>query len=61
MVGLTHYLLLSAVLFCMGMYTISTRRNAVAILMGIELVLNAGSLSLVAFSRFSDTGLSGQV
>jgi len=61
MVGLNHYLILSAILFCMGMYTISTRRNAVAILMGIELVLNSGSLNLVAFSRFSDTGLSGQV
>lgn len=61
MVGLNHYLFLSAILFCMGMYTISTRRNAVAILMGIELVLNAGSLNLVAFSRFSDTGLSGQI
>jgi len=60
-VGLNHYLILAAILFCLGIYTVCTRKNAVAILMGIELVLNAAGLNLIAFSHFSDTGLHGQV
>ena len=60
-IGLEHFLTLGAALFCMGLYTVSTRKNAVAILMGIELVLNAAGINLVAFSHFSDSGLNGQV
>ena len=59
--GLQHYLIVSAILFCFGVYTVSTRKNAVAILMGIELILNSAGLNLVAFSHFSDPGLHGQI
>jgi NADH:ubiquinone oxidoreductase subunit K len=64
--NLTSFLLVSSLLFCLGMFTVLTRRNAIGILMGIELVLNAAGLNFVAFSRFgselqSGTPLSGQV
>ena len=51
-IGLNHYLLLSAVLFCIGLYGALTRRNAVVILMCIEIMLNAVNISLVAFSSY---------
>jgi NADH:ubiquinone oxidoreductase subunit K len=50
--NLSSFLLVSAILFCLGIYVVLTRRNAIAILMGIELVLNAAGLNFVAFSRF---------
>ncbi len=59
--GLTHYLLVSALLFSLGLYAVLTRRNAIMILMGIELVLNAASLNFVAFSRYSVGTIDGQV
>jgi NADH:ubiquinone oxidoreductase subunit K len=61
MIGLEHYLLISAMLFCLGILAVSTRRNAVSVLMGVELILNAGNINLVAFSKFSDAGSNGQV
>jgi NADH:ubiquinone oxidoreductase subunit K len=51
-IGLTHYLVLSAVLFCIGLYGALTRRNAVVILMCIEIMLNAVNISLIAFSSY---------
>lgn len=51
-IGLTHYLVLSAVLFCIGLYGALTRRNAVIVLMCIEIMLNAVNISLVAFSSY---------
>ncbi|MGQ0551531.1 MAG: NADH-quinone oxidoreductase subunit NuoK [Armatimonadota bacterium] len=61
-VGLSHYLVVSALLFCLGLYAVLTRRNAVAILMGIELMLNAANVNLVAFNKFTAAGaLNGQV
>jgi NADH:ubiquinone oxidoreductase subunit K len=60
--GLTHYLVVSALLFCLGLYAMLTRRNAVAILMGIELMLNAANVNLVAFNKYvAPAALSGQV
>lgn len=53
MVPLTAYLIVAALLFCIGIYGALARRNAVAILMGIELMLNAVNLNLVAFWRFN--------
>jgi NADH:ubiquinone oxidoreductase subunit K len=50
--GLEHYLVLSALLFCFGVYGMLTRRNLVAMLLCVELVLNAGALNFVAFHRF---------
>jgi NADH-quinone oxidoreductase subunit K len=60
-VELRHFLVLSAALFATGVFTILTQRNAIRVLMGVELVLNAASLNFVAFSRYGPTGLSGQV
>jgi len=50
--NLVSFLLVSAILFCLGVYIVLTRRNAIGILMGIELILNAAGLNFVAFSRF---------
>jgi NADH-quinone oxidoreductase subunit K len=51
---LVHYLAVSAILFCIGLYGIITRKNAVVILMSIEFMLNAANLNFVAFSRYSE-------
>lgn len=51
-VPLSHFLILSAILFCIGIYGLLTRRNAVGILMSVELLLNAANINLIAFSRF---------
>ena len=62
MVGLTHYLILSAVLFCLGMFGLLTRRNAVGVLMSVELMFNAVNINFVAFSRYlTPQYLTGQV
>lgn len=53
---LEHMLLLSAAIFSCGIYTILTRKNAVSILMGVELVLNAANLNFVAFAQYTRTG-----
>ncbi|QEL17032.1 NADH-quinone oxidoreductase subunit NuoK [Limnoglobus roseus] len=50
--GLTHFLILSAFLFACGLLCIATKRNAVGILMGVELVLNAANINFVAFTRY---------
>ena len=57
--GLSAYLMLSAALFCIGLFGTMTRRNTVGILLGIELMLNAVNINFVAFSRFRgiDTGM----
>lgn len=59
-VGLEHYLLLGAVLFSCGLVTILTKRNAIGILIGVELVLNAANLNLVAFNRFAHPTVGGR-
>ena len=60
-VTLTHFLVVSSVLFCLGIYGIVTRKNAVMVLMGIELILNASNINFVAFARFGNFGLQGQL
>jgi NAD(P)H-quinone oxidoreductase subunit 4L len=61
-VGLEHYLILSAVLFSIGLYGALSKRNAIVILMSIELMLNAVNIALVAFSRYiTPLLLTGQV
>jgi NADH-quinone oxidoreductase subunit K len=52
MIPLSWYLLVAAALFCLGLYGVVARRNAVAILMGVELMLNAVNINLVAFWRY---------
>ncbi len=54
MIELAHLQVLSAGLFCIGMYGVLARRNAVLILMGIELMLNAVNLNLIGFAVFTD-------
>ena len=64
--SLQSFLIVSSMLFCLGMFTVLTRRNAIGVLMGIELILNGAGLNFVAFSRFlqpvqTASLLSGQV
>ncbi len=59
-VGLSHYLLVSGALFCLGLLGVILRRNLFILFMGLELMLNAANLALVAFSRFNNN-LNGQV
>jgi NAD(P)H-quinone oxidoreductase subunit 4L len=59
-VSLNSYLILSAFLFCTGIYGVLARKNAVLVLMSIELMLNAVNINLVAFSAFRGN-ISGQV
>ena len=59
---LPHYLVVGAVLFALGLFTVVTRRNAVGMLLGVELILNAGALNFVAFDHFvAEARSSGQV
>jgi NAD(P)H-quinone oxidoreductase subunit 4L len=61
-IGLTNYLILAAILFSIGLYGALTKRNAIVILISIELMLNAVNITLVAFSRFIvPLALTGQV
>jgi NADH-quinone oxidoreductase subunit K len=60
-VSLAHFLIVSAILFALGIYAIATRRNAILVLMGVELILNAANVNLVAFSRYGGATLDGQV
>ena len=52
MIGLSAYLVLAALVFSIGLFGVLTRRNAIGILLGIELMLNAVNINLVAFARF---------
>jgi len=62
MVPLTWYLIVAALLFCVGLFGVLARRNAVAVLMGVELMLNAVNVNLVAFWRYSHlTQMTGQL
>jgi NADH-quinone oxidoreductase subunit K len=60
MVPITHYLILSVVLFCIGMWGVFTRKNAIVIFMCIELMLNAANLAFIAFSRHLNS-VDGQI
>jgi NADH-quinone oxidoreductase subunit K len=60
-IGLNHYLVLGAVLFSAGLCTMMIKRNAIGILVGVELVLNSACINLLAFSRYCTGLLDGQV
>jgi NADH:ubiquinone oxidoreductase subunit K len=61
-IGLTHYLTLSAVVFCIGVFGMLTRRNAIGVLMSVELMFNAVNVTLVAFARYvTPETVTGQV
>ena len=59
--GLHHFVGLSAVLFALGLFCVLTRRNAIGILMGIELILNSANINYVAFARYGNGGYDGQI
>ena len=58
---LTHFLIVSGMLFSLGVLCVNIRRNAVNVLMGIELIFNAANINLVAFSRYHGLPIPGQV
>ncbi|TAG22321.1 MAG: NADH-quinone oxidoreductase subunit NuoK [Cytophagia bacterium] len=60
MIPLSHFLIVSAALFSIGLAVMVTKRNAIVVLIGLELVLNAVNINLVAFSQY-DNRLSGQL
>jgi NADH-quinone oxidoreductase subunit K len=60
-VTVTHFVVLATLLFGAGLFCVVTRRNALGILMGIELVLNSANINYVAFARYSQAGYDGQV
>lgn len=61
MIGLPHYLVLSAAIFACGILCMVLKRNAIGVLIGIELLLNAANINLVAFSRYRTGEMDGQI
>jgi NADH-quinone oxidoreductase subunit K len=60
-IPLEHFLVVSAVLFSLGLFGVLTRKNAVNVLMSVELILNSANINLVAFSRYSSSDVTGQI
>jgi NADH-quinone oxidoreductase subunit K len=60
-IGLNHYLTISAILFSLGLFGLLSRRNAVSVLMGVELILNAANINFIAFTHFVTNHLGGHV
>ena len=60
-ISLVHFLVVSSILFTFGIYGVVTRKNAIMVLMGIELILNAANINFVAFARFGNFGFHGQL
>ena len=58
---LSAYLVIGAIVFALGLFTVLTRRNAVSVLMGVELILNSANINYVAFSHFSSGSADGQI
>jgi len=59
--GLSHFLTVSAVLFSLGLFAIITRKNAILVLMGLELVLNAANINFIAFAKYGGLIIEGHV
>ena len=59
--SLSNYLFVSVILFSLGLFGVITRRNGVAVLMGVELILNAANLNFLAFARFGGMNMAGHV
>lgn len=55
------YLIVGALLFVLGLFAVISRRNAIAVLMGIELILNGANINFIAFAKFSSTNLDGHI
>ena len=61
MVTLQHYLMVGVALFCLGLYTVMTRRNAVGLLIGVELLLNSANINFLAFAHFNGNNIEGHI
>jgi len=61
MITLTHFLAVSACIFCMGLYAVLAKKNTIMILVGIELMINAAILNFVAFGKYDKVNYGGQV
>ena len=61
MITLTHFLIVSACIFCIGLYALLAKRNAIMILVGIELMINAAILNFVAFGKYDKVHYGGQI
>ncbi|WP_040298895.1 NADH-quinone oxidoreductase subunit NuoK [Arcticibacter svalbardensis] len=61
MIPLAHFMLISAALFCIGLYAVLSKRNAIMILIGIEFMLNAAILNFVAFGKYDKLHMGGQL
>lgn len=61
MIPLSHFMVISAALFCIGLYAVLTKKNAIQILIGIELMINAAILNFVAFGRYDKLNGAGQL
>jgi NADH-quinone oxidoreductase subunit K len=60
-IGLNHYLVVGLIVFLAGIFTVLTRRNAIGVLMGVELILNSANINYIAFSRFGSGNYDGQI
>ena len=60
-ISLEHFLAVGVLLFALGLYTVLTRKNAIGILMGVELILNAANVNYIAFARYGGASIDGQV
>ncbi|MDA3843707.1 MAG: NADH-quinone oxidoreductase subunit NuoK [Candidatus Kapabacteria bacterium] len=60
-VGLEGYLAISAILFCLGLFGVITRKNAIMVLMGLELILNSANINFVAFAKFGGMNIDGHI
>ncbi|MBI4041718.1 MAG: NADH-quinone oxidoreductase subunit NuoK [Deltaproteobacteria bacterium] len=60
-VGLSHFLMVSGLLFVLGIISMISRRNMIGVLLGIELIMNAAGLNFIAFSRYIAQDLSGHI
>ncbi|HPO63505.1 MAG TPA: NADH-quinone oxidoreductase subunit NuoK [Candidatus Kapabacteria bacterium] len=60
-IGLTEYLIVSAILFSLGIFGIITRKNAIMVLMGLELVLNSANINFIAFAKYGGMNIDGHI
>lgn len=60
-VGLSHFLTVGAIIFSLGVFCVITRRNAIGVLMGVELILNSANINFLAFSHFSNGTIDGHL
>lgn len=61
MITLSHFLIVSACIFCIGLYAVLAKRNAIMVLVGIELMINAAILNFVAFGKYDESNYGGQI